>query len=180
MLTSSSIGILHLLVSYLLEPVLWLLMLLAALAVLDIGTLIAERVKGMSAWRRSGDIAGFEQLAKKRIERSDFMARIAPMLGLMGTLIPLGPGLAALGEGELSILTTAMSVAFDTTVMGLLVGIIGFVIGRTRRRWYDQLLNHMEAEAKARATTGVFPKRVNVPVASNHAARHKAEESDHV
>ena len=66
------------------------------------------------------------------------------MLGLMGTLIPLGPGLAALGNGELSILTTAMSVAFDTTVLGLFVGIIGFVLGRMRRRWYEQVLNAME------------------------------------
>ena len=62
----------------------------------------------------------------------------------MGTLIPLGPGLSALGEGDLSILTTAMSVAFDTTVLGLLVGIIGFVIGRLRRRWYEKTLNSME------------------------------------
>ena len=66
------------------------------------------------------------------------------MLGLMGTLIPLGPGLSALGNGELSILTTAMSVAFDTTVLGLFVGIIGFVLGRLRRRWYDEVLTSME------------------------------------
>ncbi len=144
MLTSSTIGLLHQLVSYLLEPVLWGLMLLAALAVLELGVLLAERCRGLRQWRRSGDQAGFEQLAKRRVERSDFMARIAPMLGLMGTLIPLGPGLAALGDGELSVLTTAMSVAFDTTVLGLLVGIVGFVIGRLRRRWYDELLTALE------------------------------------
>lgn len=66
------------------------------------------------------------------------------MLGLMGTLIPLGPGLAALGEGELTILTTAMTVAFDTTVIGLLAGIIGFVLGRMRRRWYDAAMEACE------------------------------------
>lgn len=131
-------------VGYLLEPVLWLLMVLAALAVLELGCLLAERFIGLPNWRASGDVLGLERLAQKRIERSDFMARIAPMLGLMGTLIPLGPGLAALGEGELSILTTAMSVAFDTTVLGLLVGIVGFVIGRVRRRWYEQVLTEME------------------------------------
>ena len=62
------------------------------------------------------------------------------MLGLMGTLIPLGPGLAALGEGDLQVLTTAMITAFDTTVIGLLAGMIGFVLGRLRRRWYDRAL----------------------------------------
>ena len=40
-----------------------------------------------------------------------------------------------------------MSVAFDTTVLGLLVGIIGFVIGRLRRRWYEKTLNSMEVIA---------------------------------
>jgi len=37
-----------------------------------------------------------------------------------------------------------MSVAFDTTVLGLLVGIVGFVIGRVRRRWYEDVLTRME------------------------------------
>jgi biopolymer transport protein ExbB/TolQ len=71
------------------------------------------------------------------------------MLGLMGTLIPLGPGLAALGDGELRILTTAMTVAFDTTVIGLLAGMIGFVLGRLRRRWYDQAIQQLSAQIQA-------------------------------
>lgn len=144
MFDGSSFGVMHALVSYLLQPVIWLLLLFTAWAVVEIGTLLAERLIGLKRWQESGNIDEFETLAAKRIERTDFLTRIAPMLGLMGTLIPLGPGLAALGEGELSILTTAMSVAFDTTVLGLLVGIIGFVAGRLRRRWYEQTLNYME------------------------------------
>ena len=31
---------------------------------------------------------------------TDIVARTAPMFGLMGTLIPLGPGLIALGQGD--------------------------------------------------------------------------------
>ncbi len=146
MFSSSSIGIMHNLVGYLLEPVIWALLLLTALAVVEIGMAFSERFKAIPAWISSGDMDGLERLAMHRIERSDFLARIAPMLGLMGTLIPLGPGLAALGTGELSILTTAMSVAFDTTVLGLLVGIVGFVLGRVRRRWYDQALRCMETQ----------------------------------
>ena len=126
MFSSVSIGLMHTIVGYLLDPVIWCLMGLTAIAVLELGTIASERFYGISSWVKSGDIQGFESMAKRRIERSDFLARIAPMLGLMGTLIPLGPGLSALGEGELSILTTAMSVAFDTTVLGLLVGIAGF------------------------------------------------------
>ncbi|HJO36774.1 MAG TPA: flagellar motor protein MotA, partial [Gammaproteobacteria bacterium] len=63
----------------------------------------------------------------------------------MGTLIPLGPGLAALGRGELASLAEAVILAFDTTVLGLLVGLVGFVLGRLRRRWYDSLLDALEA-----------------------------------
>jgi hypothetical protein len=145
MFDGSVFGVMHALVSYLLQPVIWLLLSFTAWSVVEIGTLLTERLIGLKRWQLSGDIDAFETLAAKRIERTDFLTRIAPMLGLMGTLIPLGPGLAALGEGELSILTTAMSVAFDTTVLGLLVGIVGFVVWRFRRRWYEQTLNTMEA-----------------------------------
>jgi hypothetical protein len=151
MFDGSSFGIMHALVSYLLQPVVFLLMALTAWAVVEVGTLFTERFIGLKRWRQSGAIKELEFLAAKRIERTDFLTRIAPMLGLMGTLIPLGPGLAALGEGELSILTTAMSVAFDTTVLGLLVGIVGFVAGRLRRRWYEQTLIEMEAQVKQEA-----------------------------
>ncbi|PCJ31707.1 MAG: flagellar motor protein MotA [Gammaproteobacteria bacterium] len=149
MLSSISIGIMHGLVGYLLEPVIYLLLLFSAIALLDVGIALSERFKAIPLWIKSGDMEGLERLATRRIERSDFLARIAPMLGLMGTLIPLGPGLSALGSGELSILTTAMSVAFDTTVLGLLIGIAGFVLGRVRRRWYDTALTTMEQQQGA-------------------------------
>lgn len=144
MFEGQSIVLMHQFVGYLLDPVIWLLIAMSALAILELGICFSERFFALKQWQNSHDIAGFEALARKRIERSDFIARLAPMLGLMGTLIPLGPGLAALGEGELSILTTAMSVAFDTTVLGLLVGICGFTTGRWRRRWYETTLDMME------------------------------------
>ncbi|WP_019528443.1 MotA/TolQ/ExbB proton channel family protein [Dasania marina] len=175
MFTSSSLGFMHLLTGYLLEPVVWLLLAFAGLAVLEIGVLISERFIGLKRWQRSGNIKAVERLALRRIERSDFITRIAPMLGLMGTLIPLGPGLAALGEGELSVLTTAMSVAFDTTVLGLLVGVVGFVMGRIRRRWYDELLTAMEDSA-AKMSLSTYP-----PVSETTAAiKPVHEEPAHV
>tara|TARA_R110001606_G_scaffold399222_1_gene582299 strand:+ start:28307 stop:28762 length:456 start_codon:yes stop_codon:yes gene_type:complete len=149
MLSSVSIGVMHGLVGYLLEPVIYLLLFFSAIALLDVGIALSERYRAIPLWIKRGDVEGLENLATRRIERSDFLARIAPMLGLMGTLIPLGPGLSALGTGELSILTTAMSVAFDTTVLGLFIGIVGFVLGRIRRRWYDTALTTMEQQLGA-------------------------------
>lgn len=140
MLSNVSLGVLHQLASLLLEPVVWGLLLMLALAVFECGIAMGERLGGIAAMGRQTLLA----VGRQRIERADFVTRIAPMLGLMGTLIPLGPGLAALGDGELQVLTTAMITAFDTTVIGLLAGMIGFVLGRLRRRWYDQALMVLE------------------------------------
>ena len=42
------------------------------------------------------------------------------------------------------VLAQAVTVAFDTTVLWLLVGLLGFVLGRLRRRWYDAALSRLE------------------------------------
>lgn len=135
--SSVSLSLMHQITGFLLEPVVWGLLFFIALAVYESGVALAEYFGGIKRLAERSGQQGLVAAGKKRIERADFITRISPMLGLMGTLIPLGPGLAALGDGELTILTTAMTVAFDTTVIGLLAGIVGFVLGRMRRRWYD-------------------------------------------
>ncbi len=140
MLSTISLGIMHQLTAVLLEPVVWALLFFVVLALYEVGIALGEFFGGIKKRVRANDHVGLIQMGKRRIERADFITRLAPMLGLMGTLIPLGPGLAALGDGELHILTTALTVAFDTTIIGLLAGMIGFVLGRMRRRWYDNAI----------------------------------------
>lgn len=152
MFSGFTIGFLHFIVTWLLQPVIWALIAVTVWALIELGILLAEYFRTLPSLRKKGAIRQVEHLAKRRIDHCDFLARIAPMLGLMGTLIPLGPGLAALGEGELTILATAVSVAFDTTVLGLLVGIAGFIMGRLRRRWYDELLSGIEAKLVEQAS----------------------------
>ena len=149
MFSGISLGIMHQITSLLLTPVIWALLLFVGLAIYEIGIGIGERFGGIRHLRDAGNRDALIQAGKRRIERADFLTRLAPMLGLIGTLIPLGPGLAALGDGELRILTTAMTVAFDTTVIGLLAGMIGFVLGRLRRRWYDQAIQQLSAQIQA-------------------------------
>jgi len=144
MFSNSVIQLMHTAVEWLLQPVIWALILIVIFALWEAATALGERFGGLRALRRAATREQIEKLGRKRIERADIIARIGPMLGLMGTLIPLGPGLAALGRGELEILATAVTVAFDTTVMGLVAGVIGFILARLRRRWYDQLLDEME------------------------------------
>lgn len=86
-----------------------------------------------------------ETNSAKRIERTDIVTRIGPTLGLMGTLIPMGPGLAALGAGDVNTLANAIIVAFDTTVVGIGAGAVGYFVSKIRRRWYEEDLSNLDA-----------------------------------
>ena len=79
-----------------------------------------------------------------RTRRTDLIARIGPMLGLMGTLIPLGPGIIALGQGDTYTLSTSLLMAFDTTVAGLACAAVALVISNVRKRWYRNYMSMTE------------------------------------
>lgn len=111
--------------------------------ILDVGVALGERFGGMARLGREGQNA-LETTARNRIARADLAARIGPPLGLMGTLIPLGPGIAAMGRGDFQTLAEAVATAFDTTVLGLLIGLTGFLVGRWRRIAYDRILTELE------------------------------------
>ncbi|MEN6293644.1 MAG: MotA/TolQ/ExbB proton channel family protein, partial [Methanobacterium sp.] len=66
-------------------------------------------------------------------------------MGLMGTLIPLGPGLSALGTGDINSLAQALILAFNTTIAGLAAGSVGFIISRYRKKWYADDLSILDA-----------------------------------
>ena len=80
----------------------------------------------------------------KRTKVTDVMARIGPMLGLMGTLIPLGPGIIALGQGDTFTLSNSLLIAFDTTVAGLVCALIALVISTIRKIWYRNDMSILE------------------------------------
>ena len=79
-----------------------------------------------------------------RTRHTDLIARIGPMLGLMGTLIPLGPGIIALGQGDTYTLSTSLLMAFDTTVAGLACAAVALVISNIRKRWYRNYMSMLE------------------------------------
>ena len=82
------------------------------------------------------------------LERLKILTRTAPMLGLMGTLIPLGPALMGLSAGNVEALASNLVIAFSTTVLGLFAGGIAYAIMLTKRRWYVQDLSDMEYVAR--------------------------------
>ena len=91
-----------------------------------------------------------EQSHYERITKiTDMIAKLGPMLGLLGTLIPLGPGLIALGQGDTYTLSQSMLTAFDTTVAGLAVAAVAFIISAIRKGWYENYMTASEAIAEA-------------------------------
>ena len=139
------IDLLHHVVAWLHYPVIISLLLAIVLLLIELGFFLAERFYTLALYSK-GKLARFEAYANKRLERSDLLARCGPILGLMGTLIPLGPGLNALGNGDIDVLAVALSVAFDTTVIGLFVGLIAFIISRLRRRWFENTWYAIESK----------------------------------
>ncbi|WP_409198366.1 MotA/TolQ/ExbB proton channel family protein [Methanobrevibacter acididurans] len=88
-----------------------------------------------------------EDRTAKSLEKTDIITRIGPTLGLMGTLIPMGPGLAALKTGDVNTLSQAIIVAFDTTVVGIGAGAIAYFVSKVRSRWYEEYLSNLDALA---------------------------------
>ncbi len=81
-------------------------------------------------------VAETEAVWQTQLEKLQTWTRIGPSLGLMGTLIPLGPGLLALAEGDLAQLSANMIIAFATTIVGILIGVICGGVHALRKRWY--------------------------------------------
>lgn len=86
-----------------------------------------------------------EVVMAKSLEKVDIVTRIGPTLGLMGTLIPMGPGLAALGAGDINTLASSLTVAFNTTIVGIGSGALCYFIGKIRSSWYDRYLSDLDA-----------------------------------
>jgi biopolymer transport protein ExbB/TolQ len=88
-----------------------------------------------------------EDYYQKRLAFTDLIARVAPMFGLMATLIPLGPGIVALGQGDTATLSESLTVAFDATVAGLLLSVISLGVSKLRKHWYGGYINALKNTA---------------------------------
>ena len=89
-------------------------------------------------------LADFEITADKDLAISKTLTKMGPMLGLMGTLIPMGPALVGLSTGDIASMAYNMQVAFATTVVGLFSSAIGFITQQVKQRWYLQDMTNLE------------------------------------
>lgn len=151
-----------------LVPVLLLILLSLVYAFVVLGAFAMEawqRGRGrhrsaLAAWQaRSGaDSEDMELWIMKRLEGLRIVSRTAPMLGLVATMIPMGPALLALTRSDAATVGENLVVAFSAVILALVAASVSFLVLTVRRRWLLQELREVERN-RTHATTAAAPMR---------------------
>ena len=73
--------------------------------------------------------------ALKELEAVRTVSRLAPMLGLIATMVPMGPALKSLADGNVQGISENLIVAFSAVIFGLVIASITFWIASIQKRW---------------------------------------------
>lgn len=114
------------------------------------------------------EIAGMEKRFQRRLAWTDTISKIAPLLGLMGTLIPLGPGIVALGQNDVTVLSQSMELAFDATVCGLVCAILALIVSKIRSGWYDDYVGTLESLAGCIVDKADQARKAGIRLSANY------------
>lgn len=106
--------------------------------------------KGCTPAELEKKLADIEVLAAGRLAKLSFFVRVGPILGLMGTLIPMGPALHGLSTGNIESMAQNLTIVFSTTVIGVYIGGVCYGILLARRQWYASDLAEIEALCRKR------------------------------
>jgi len=102
---------------------------------------IVEELKGYPIYsyfvkNRNADSDELELLAYKKIEAISIVTRVAPMLGLVATMIPMGPALKSLSDGNIQGISENLMIAFAAVIFSLITASITYWIVSKRKGWY--------------------------------------------
>lgn len=143
-----------------LTPVLVILSLMFVAALIGLGGFLAEGAARAMGRRGTGPLARFrarnpgasrdavELHLLRRLEPLRVISRVAPMLGLVATMIPMGPALVAVSQGDTAGIAENLVIAFAAVIIALLSAAITYTVLSVRRRW---LLEELEALLSAGA-----------------------------
>lgn len=150
---------------FFLTPVLVLLSLMFVYALFCLGMLLFDSVlraarrqgrRPLAQWLHRQPDASPEALelqVLRQLEMQRIVSRIAPMLGLVATMIPMGPALIAVAGGNTHGMAQNLVVAFAAVIVALLSASITFAVHSVRRRWLleelDGLLQGRESAPAA-------------------------------
>ncbi|MDE7069086.1 MAG: MotA/TolQ/ExbB proton channel family protein [Alistipes sp.] len=90
------------------------------------------------------ELADYQVEVQRILSQYRMLVKFGPMLGLMGTLIPMGPALVGLAAGDIGAMARNMQVAFATTVVGMLVAGVGLAVLQLNQRFFARSLNDLE------------------------------------
>ncbi|WP_372841753.1 MotA/TolQ/ExbB proton channel family protein [Phaeovulum sp.] len=136
-----------------LTPVLLILSVMFVVALVLLGSFLAELTTRAVGRRGAQPLTDFraknpgisrdalELHLLRRLEVLRVVSRVAPMLGLVGTMIPMGPALVAVSQGDTAGIAENLVIAFAAVIIALLAAAISFTVVSVRRRW---LLEEME------------------------------------
>jgi biopolymer transport protein ExbB/TolQ len=105
------------------------------------------------AWARARPAFSEEDLdvmAHKLLELPRIATRVAPMLGLVATMIPMGPALKGLSDGNLAQVSNSLTVAFSSVILALIAASITYWIVSVRRRWLAEELAWLLSQRHAK------------------------------
>ncbi len=88
--------------------------------------------------------------AHKLLEVPRIASRVTPMLGLVATMIPMGPALKSLSDGNLAKVSENLTVAFSAVILALIAASITYWVVNVRRRWLAEELLEIAAHRGAR------------------------------
>lgn len=76
-----------------------------------------------------------EVFALTKLEKVRLVTRISPMLGLIATMIPMGPALKSLADGNIQGISDNLVIAFSSVIFGLVIATLTFWIATVEKRW---------------------------------------------
>ena len=137
-----------------LVPVLLLILAALAYAFVALGSFAMEawqrrcgRYRSVLAVHQAAHRATSDDLElwiMRRLEWLRITSRSAPMLGLVATMIPMGPALLALTHSDAPGIGANLVVAFSSVILALIAASITFFVLTVRRRWLLQELRAIE------------------------------------
>ncbi|QYF86962.1 MotA/TolQ/ExbB proton channel family protein [Brevundimonas sp. PAMC22021] len=145
--------------SLFLIPALILILAALAFALFSLGAFVVEAAQRQrKGWRSplavhqqrtNAPSDDLELWILKKLEGLRIVSRSAPMLGLVATMIPMGPALLSLGRGDASGVGENMVVAFSGVTLALIAASIAHYLLTVRRRWLLQDLRAIERAQEA-------------------------------
>lgn len=131
-------------------PIVVCVLLMFAFALLSLGAVLVESIQRLQFpgkilslnCKDNRTVEAMELEILRQLEALRLCSRVAPMLGLVATMIPLGPALVSLSSGGANTQTETLGHSFAVVIIALLSASITFSIYTIRRRWLLTELNH--------------------------------------